>query len=323
MTIAKGDTAKELGNNIMLVYQDTKENYWFGSWEDGLYRYDGKTILHFTTKDGLSSNRIDEIKEDKLGNIYFNNSGVITKFDGQNFITVSATSNSNNEWRLEHDDLWFKGYQGSGLVYRYDGKYLHRLKFPETKEGDDHFAKFPNVNYSPYDVYNIYKDSKGNVWFGTASLGVCLYNGKTLTWLSEKELEFDVETGFGIRSIIEDSDGKFWFSNTLNRFNVHGQGTATNYVKEKGIGSLDGKKDGDLIAIISMEKDNDDLWMATYNQGVWRYNVRDITHYPVKYNGKDITVFSIYKDNYGGLWLGTHENGTYKFNGKTFESFRP
>lgn len=321
--LIKGDTVKELGSNIMVVYQDKKNIYWFGSWETGVYRYDGKTLINFTTTHGLPNNRVDEIKEDKLGNIYFNNCGEISKFDGQNFLRVSSTSNSNNEWKLEPDDLWFKGYQDSGLVYRFDGKYLHRLKFPETKEGADHFSKFPNVEYSPYDVYNIYKDSKGNVWFGTTSLGVCLYNGKTFTWLSEKELEFDVETGFGIRSIIEDSDGKFWFSNTLNRFNVYGQESTTNYLKEKGIGSLDGKKDGDLVAIISMEKDNNNLWMATYNKGVWCYNGQQITHYPVKYNGKDITVFSIYKDNIGYLWLGTHENGAYKFNGNTFEKFKP
>lgn len=321
--LVKGDTVKELGNNIMLIYQDKKNNYWFGSWEDGLYRYDGKTILQFTTKDGLQSNRIDDIKEDKFGIIYLYNSGALVKFDGQNFITVSPTSNLKNEWKLEPDDLWFKSYQDSGSVYRYDGKYLHRLKFPETKEGDDYIAKFPNVNYSPYDVYNIYKDSKGNVWFGTASLGVCLYNGKTFTWFSKKDLEFDVETAFGIRSIIEDSDGKFWFSNSQHRYNVYGQDNTTNYLKEKGIGSLDGKKDGDLIAVISMEKDNNDLWMAIYNKGVWRYNGLQLTHYPVKYNGKDITVFSIYKDNNGVLWLGTHENGAYKFNGNTFEQFKP
>lgn len=30
-----GDTVNKLGNNIMSIYQDTKNNYWFGSWEDG------------------------------------------------------------------------------------------------------------------------------------------------------------------------------------------------------------------------------------------------------------------------------------------------
>ncbi|HEX5625084.1 MAG TPA: hypothetical protein VFX48_03625, partial [Saprospiraceae bacterium] len=70
--MAKGDTVKELGNNIMLVYQDTKDNHWFGSWEDGLYHYDGKTLLHFTVKDGLPHPRIEDIREDELGRLYFN-----------------------------------------------------------------------------------------------------------------------------------------------------------------------------------------------------------------------------------------------------------
>ena len=65
------------------------------------------------------------------------------------------------------------------------------------------------------------------------------------------------------------------------------------------------------------------LWMATYGYGVWRYDGEKVTRYPVKDGDKEITLFSIYKDNRGDLWLGTHEAGAYKFNGKTFEKFRP
>lgn len=317
--ITEVDTLKKLGNNIMLVYQDKKNNFWFGSWEDGLYKYDGKIILHFTTKDGLCQNKIVSIQEDKSGNLYFNTDFGISKFDGQAFTTLNITG---NDWKLRPGDLWFKGAQNSGVVYRYDGKNLHRLKFPETKAGEElleQSSKLP-FPFSPYDVYTIYNDSKGNLWFGTTSLGVCRYNGKAFTWISEKDLEFDVETAFGIRSIIEDNDGKFWFSNTLHRFTMLENG---NYSKENGINSLDGNKDFDTEAIISMVKDNNVLWMATYNQGVWRYDGKQVKHYPVKRNDKQITLFSIYKDNQGVLWLGTHETGIYKFNGQTFERFLP
>ena len=67
----KGDTIKELGKSIMVIYQDKKNVYWFGSWETGVYKYDGKELVNFTTKHGLIKNRIDEIKEDGFGNIYF------------------------------------------------------------------------------------------------------------------------------------------------------------------------------------------------------------------------------------------------------------
>ncbi len=48
----KGDTVKELGKSIMVIYQDKKNTYWFGSWETGVYRYDGKTLINYTTKHG-------------------------------------------------------------------------------------------------------------------------------------------------------------------------------------------------------------------------------------------------------------------------------
>jgi hypothetical protein len=34
-------------------------------------------------------------------------------------------------------------------------------------------------------------------------------------------------------------------------------------------------------------------------------------------------LFSIYRDNRGDLWLGTHEHGAYRSNGESFERFRP
>lgn len=37
--LAVFDTVSELSNNIMVIYQDKENNYWFGSWQDGLYKY--------------------------------------------------------------------------------------------------------------------------------------------------------------------------------------------------------------------------------------------------------------------------------------------
>src|ERR1041385_3748732 len=81
--IAKGDTVTELGDSLWIVFQDKKNNYWFGSNGQGVYRYDGKNIIRFTTKDGLSSNSIRKIQEDKSGNIYFTTVDGISEFDGQ------------------------------------------------------------------------------------------------------------------------------------------------------------------------------------------------------------------------------------------------
>ena len=335
-TDAKGETVTELDKAIFYIFQAKDNTYWFGSDGQGVYRYNGMTITHFTTKDGLVSNRIRGIQEDKAGNIYFTTYEGISKYDGQTFTTLSAPVGSPAaKWKKQPDDVWFVGAQDTGVVYRYDGKSLHRLALPRTKIGEEQAArfprsKFPNAIYSPYDVYTIVKDSKGNLWFGTATAGVCRFDGHSLSWMYEKHLT-EIEGGgtFGIRSILEDKEGVFWICNTRYRYRVDPKDAPDpekgfiKYKREKGIDHLKAPSGADHIYFMSIIEDEKRvLWMATFGSGVWQYDGDKVTRYPVKDGAKDITLFSIYKDNRGDLWLGTHEAGAYKFNGKTFEKFR-
>jgi hypothetical protein len=213
---------------------------------------------------------------------------------------------------------------------------LRKLEIPTTAAGDAHYAasprsKYPNMKYSPYDAYTIYKDSRGNVWFGTASLGACRYDGATFTWISEAELGFDEKDGrnFGTRSIIEDRDGKFWITVTRHRFDMYPTGSATQsasglpYLKTEGLPHTATGVDEDYTYIMSMVRDTTgDVWMATYGAGVWRYDGKTLTNHPVLVDGKPITEYSIYVDRQDGLWLGTHEHGACKFDGKAFEKVK-
>ncbi|WP_277017075.1 ligand-binding sensor domain-containing protein [Flavobacterium lindanitolerans] len=317
-TNAKGDTVKEPGSSIMVIYQDRKNNYWFGSWKTGVYKYDGKTLINYTIKHGLYTDRVDDIKEDKSGNLYFagmNPDATITKFDGKSFTNIRATPS--NEWKLQADDLWLvNAYQAKQKVYRFDGNTLYELTLPKP----------PQLNH-PFDVYSIYKDRKGNIWFGTNPVGVCRYDGKSFEWITEEDVtEFRDGGKNGVRSITEDKNGDFWF-NTENRYSVYDSTTLKSnkfYTRHESIGSLDGKNTIGLNEYLSTVKDNDNnLWFVTYRDGVWKYDGTKITHFQVQEQSENIKLFSIYKDNKGDLWLGTHEKGVYKFNGKTFEKFKP
>ena len=126
------------------------------------------------------------------------------------------------------------------------------------------------MKYNPYDVYAIFRDSKGRMWFGT-NLGVCCYDGKTFTWISEEELGFDATgSAFNVRSIIEDNDGRLLFTSTFNRWNVERNGAAgqgVTFGKEPGIGRSEDQNKDDFAYFISSVKDsNGDLWMATWVQ---------------------------------------------------------
>ena len=312
-----GDTVQTPGSSIMVIYQDSRDVYWFGSWETGVYRYDGKSLVHFTTEHGLPDNRIDEFKEDESGNMYFTSCAprsTIVRFDGNTFTTLSPVID--NDWKLQPGDLWLRHAYQTEKVYRFDGDTLHELTLPKP----------PQLSV-PFEIYSIYQDRKGNIWFGTNPVGVCRYDGHSFDWITEEDVtEFRNEGANGVRSVLEDRNGDFWF-NTEFRYSVYDSATlASNrfYTRHESIGGLDGKEDSALDEYLSSLTDNNgDLWFVTYRDGVWKYDGTDITHYPVQVNGKDITLFSIYKDNQGDLWLGSHENGAFRFNENTFERFSP
>lgn len=333
-----GTTVSKIADNITIVFQDQQNNYWFGSKSDGVFKYDvqlkdadrkQRRLTHFTTTDGLCTNSILGIQEDDSGNIYFDTPNGVSKFDGQQFTTLEVVTNNyfKNEWVLKPTDLWFTmGFDKSG-PFRYDGKVLYHLEFPKTKQEAIFYTKYPDVSFNPYGIYIIYKDSKGHVWFGTASLGLCRYDGQSINWLYEVDLTETPNGGdFGFRSIIEDKAGYFWFNNTHSRFEILSNSVAKdgtnylNYRKEKGIGKETDKGALAYPYFLSVVEDNQgDLWMVTYDEGVWRYNGKELVQYLVKEGEATVLLYSIYKDRQGVLWLGTPNHGAYKFNGKTFE----
>lgn len=324
-SIDTGVTITQIDKTIWTIYQDKKSNYWFGSKENGVYYYNGQRLKHITTENGLVSNEIRGIQEDANGNVYFDTEKGVSKFDGRTFKTLQIANPASplNDWVLKPDDLWFRMGFKSG-AYRFDGKYLYYLKFPTSPQENTFYKKNPNTNLKPYGLYTIYKDRKGYMWFGTASLGVCRYDGRTLNWHYEEQLQTTPNGGdFGTRAIFEDKNGKFWINNTRFRYVIETYGyKSVTFKKESGIGYLNKTNKMEFPFFLSITEDNKgNLWMATYENGVWKYNGKELIHYPVKDGETDVLLFTIYKDNKGVLWLGTHNAGVYTFNGHTFEKF--
>jgi ligand-binding sensor domain-containing protein len=324
-SIDTGVTVTQLDKTIWTIYQDKKSNYWFGSKENGVYYYNGQRLKHITTENGLVSNEIRGIQEDANGNIFFDTEKGVSKFDGRTFKTLQIANPASplNDWVLKPDDLWFRMGFKSG-AYRFDGKYLHYLKFPTSSQEITFYKNNPNTSLKPYGLYTIYKDRKGYMWFGTASLGVCRYDGRTLNWHYEEQLQTTPNGGdFGTRAIFEDKNGKIWINNTRFRYVIETFGNkSVTFKKESGVGYLNKINEMEFPFFLSITEDNKgNLWMATYESGVWKYNGKELIHYPVKDGATDVLLFTIYKDNKGVLWLGTHNAGVYTFDGHSFEKF--
>ena len=324
-TSTPGKVVAKLDPSISAIYQDRKSNYWFGSKENGVFRYNGQVLQQFNREDGLIGNQIRGIQEDRFGNIYIETTEGISQFDGKSFhsLTIDDTSSTVSQWKSGPDDLWFSsGYQRKG-PYRFDGKRLYYHEFPKSPLEDSFTEEYPNVSHSPYGIYCIFKDSKGHLWFGTAEMGIYRFDGKTISYLYEKQLTETPNGGaFGIRSIAEDNKGHIWINNTSFKYKIHYDSLLNKnlmpvpYNRLPGVTSK-GKETQYYLSII--KDDNENLWMLTFNNGVWKNNGTELTHYPVKKGKTDLKLLSMLKDNKGNLWVGTQGSGIYKFYGKAFK----
>jgi len=127
--------------------------------------------------------------------------------------------------------IWIGG--DSAALFKYDGKSVSQFtiglprhcitKIVEDNEGNIWIGKWRGVFRSeernfqrllPVDefkdvgiCYSIFKDSAGNLWFGTMNSGVCRYNGKQFQWFTSRDGLASDWSGVNY----EDSKGHFGF----------------------------------------------------------------------------------------------------------------
>lgn len=331
-TILHVDSILQFSVMVTEIFEDSKGNYWFGSHGDGLYSYDGDQFTYFTAGSGLPNgsmrefapgpdwsvqrnidggNQILSIQEDKNGTIWIKTMDHICKFNGTSFTAVEVDREdtlsidlSATQWKAELDHTWFGTSDRLGL-YRYDGNELV-------------FFAFPYPYKSARDgVSEVYQDKDGNMWFGTMENGTFRYDGKSFTRINNED-----EIGI-CRSVFQDNSGRIWITN--NRFGLYyleGDGLI-NFIEEYSVINND-----ELIieefggGFQSIEQDvGGDLWFGTFNNGLWRFDGKKLTHYTQDDPFPIITSKTIYKDSKGKLWFGIGEGSVYGFDGESFYRF--
>ena len=316
-----GKTVSNLDDSIWAIFQDSQDNFWFGSNGKGLYHFNGKNLKLITSKDGLIDDQIRGIQEGKSGNIFIETPSGVSKFDGKIFTNLEVVNSPTNQWKLEPNDLWFNCNGNANNVYRFDGKNLYELKLP--KQNIENTLGITE-NESPYTVFGIDKDKNGNIWFGTVLAGAFRFDGNSFLWIGEKELS-RLESGQepGVRSILEDKNGHIWLSNFKSKYKIE-RNHNLGYEKMKAVDLSDEIiKEKFLYFNSGLIAHNGNLWMTTYGGGVWNYDGKTLSNYEITNGKEEVLLMSIFQDNDGTLWIGTNNDGVYKYNGKEFQKFEP
>ena len=256
------------------VLEDRKGNFWFASKDSGVYYYNGKAFQHFTTKDGLASNRIVKIYEDKAGNIWFSTGGGASRYDGRsfrNFTTKDGLSNNDLTTIMEDKTgkLWF-GTRGDACYY--DGKTFTVLR---NKDGE-----------AFYNVWGIAEDRKGNIWFGGSIVkkregstlfldgGLWRYDGSTITKVSQR----------GASAIIQDKEGNIWTTGEVNPqvWALSRYDADSLYNKMPAVTEI--KSGGPMTFLGILEADDGSIWFGSGGPQscVHRYDGKTITDFKSK-----------------------------------------
>lgn len=305
----KPDVSLQVSEYIRRMLQDKNGNIWFGTNGDGVARYDGKTLVYFTLKDGLSGTAVRGLFEDKEGNIWFGTSGGVSKYDGKTFVnfTTKEGLDDNNVWSLYGDkagNIWVgteRGVSKYNPSDKTDEKPFKHFQMPSST------VQNPKPVFSPKLVWGFLEDKKGNMWLCSDGLGVYKYEPSTnrFTNFTEKDGLCDNV----VMCILEDKNGNIWFGTRFGGVSHYDGKSFTNFTTNNGLSS-------NFIHTI-MEDKTSYIWFSALGGGICRYDGKSFTNYNAKNGLTNLYVQSILEDKSGRLWFGSGA-GLFRFDGKTF-----
>lgn len=168
------------------------------------------------------------------------------------------------------------------------------------------FATFKKQNgLASNKIFCVTIDGEGNVWVGT-DLGISSYDGAEFHNFPLEGLNISQR----VTQIASDRYGNIWFSTTT--------GGVSMMTPDQGISNfrnLDGVPQG---KISGFAETSEAIWIATYNEGVFRYQDQQFQKAPL---GKDLQqagLTTIFADQNDRVWLGTSQ-GLYLWNAEEFE----
>lgn len=339
--------------NVYCALRDRAGRLWFGTSDEGIYRYEGSAFTQYTTADGLSHNGISAIVEDAVGQLWIGTNNGVCRFDpsassasggpafirvklpgdtlialGQDATALTALSQPILSLAMDRRGLLWIGTTDHG-IYRYDGKTF--------------------TNFLPFEVVKcIREDRAGNIWFGSwRNGGVYRFDGRRAfqpciagrcghTGGSPRELaahnkhitstfqQFTMQDGLPdpmVACLLEDQQGRIW-AGTRDRGMCRFDGEA--FV-------ADGTRPGILRDNVNcmLQDRSGQLWIGHDGEGLWRSAPSDspdaggrvFTHFTTREGLVNDHVFCLVEDLEGNIWVGTRDLGLCRYDGVGFVRF--
>ena len=346
-------------STVETIYQDSKGYIWIGTNDglDRYNGYEFKHYKHDKyDKNSIANNYIVDIIEDKNGYIWVSTIGGLSRINPdkdeiKNYYSKEDRGNLSNSnlWQLlctKDNRLIASTIDGlnvydknkdkfTRILYKegeLPSQYIYSLEedinghiWVGTDNGLVELDKDLNIVKSYHDtigdsdVYNVYDDSKGNIWVCTLDNGLFKINldDKSVENYKNNNSKISIPSN-NVRDIISDSEGKLWIATDkgLCTFDYEREEFITYNKKLYQSNSL---IDDEIFCLL---KDSSGLiWIGTYS-GISRFNPNSsFTHFKSDpYDNNSISgnvIHGIYEDDDKTLWIGTNESGINVINGES------
>ncbi|HEY4417457.1 MAG TPA: two-component regulator propeller domain-containing protein [Verrucomicrobiae bacterium] len=308
------------------LYEDSLNRLWVATLGDGLFRYDADgTVLHLTTKDGLPSDFVRCVTEDREGNIWAGmEGGGLCRLKPAIFQTLGVRQGLSSDQVMSmceaSDGSFWIGLNGAGLDHLSNGQVTnygtgqgllngHVWSVVQDQQGtlwlgtwdglfkseQNHFTGLSDGLTIGWEVLAIYSDSQSNLWLGQQSIGaVTKLHGSEHTPV----MIAGASSSLDVRVIVQDHAGNFWIGTENDGLYCLQNGRCLHFDRKDGLASE---------SIWSLRADDDGtVWIGTCGGGLSRWRNGKITTWTAKNGLVNDVICQILEDRAGNLWLGSY-----------------
>ena len=305
-------------HTITQIVQDNNGFLWIGT-ASGLNRYDGSQVYTFGqdgTHPELNNVYVQSLFVDSKGRVW------VGTF-GEGVFRYDVDSDTFAHFQNEPGN--FKSIAGNNVEVIYEdseGKFWigsQREGVNVYDEETDTFLHFRYNNNDPYSISGnfinaICEDGQGNLWLGTWGSGLNLFDKATQRFIryNHEPSDFSTLSSNRINKLFKDHNGDIWVAtqNGLNKISVKPG-------SDFEINRIDIGSEQRIEVVTSLIENGNELWVGVENGGIRILRDSIVAKYEANTNDKfsiqDNSVWSLFKDNAGIIWVGTFSKGLFKY----------
>lgn len=294
------EPTNQIAEYIRNIYEDNQGNLWMGTNGYGVVRYDGKELKYFDKNNGLSGSQVTDIMQAKDGKMWFATYGGLSVYNGESFHNYTTEDGLQNEW------MWSVYEDSKGQIWAGSVSGLSRLSGNIFVNVDIPDSEPDNTNSGLKGQWvRDFLEVDGDLWIGTAELGICIYNGNKFSYLNTKNGLCDND----ISSLMKDTQGNIWIGTRFGGVCKYDGETFVTYDAHNGIGNDE--------SIVVYEDQNNNIWFSSEGYGLYKFDGTQLINY-AKDKGLEVqAVQTIFEDSKGRFWTGGG-GGLYRLYGDHF-----